>query len=492
MSIEDIDIFFYLLNIVPGFSSEIRLVTKEENEIIEIHPLKTEHTGNNSFTLEDFFNHILPEEIGVRNIDISKITFLELSKCNLIDLPIACTKLNLKYLGLSHNNFEHVPLCLYNGLKNLESIDLSYNQIKNFDLEPDCMSHVRKMRLNNNKFDNVPKWFLMFRCTNMEEFNYSQNKAKTYKYMKNSFNVNLLKLKKLELVSSCLIDDDFNLLKCFKHLQYLDISNVTSPHTNRFHDLDDLFVKPKWKELTVLKLNNLSLSLFPEGIAWIESLRELYAAGNSLSWLSESIEYLVNLEVLVVSNNTLVSLPKCLTSLERLTVLQASNNYIDGVPDFSSMLNLKTLDLYGNSLEMISFNVNTVDFVDLEFNYCETKEFKKFSLYEEKKNNLREKYSFAERYDGVKIRQSDDSTDSYSEMDSYYDSMDENTNSAPVVVDETENWDLPSKTWNVHSDIDSEDERWQGEEIKTYLGKTCETKRVYVSDDDWMFEDCDS
>lgn len=477
--------------IVSGFSSAIRLTTKEENEVIEIHPLDTENNNIKSFTIEYLFNHILLEGICDTNIDVSKITILELSDCSLTDLPVACKKLNLKHLDLSHNSFEHVPLCLYNGLKELESLDLSYNQIKNFDLEPDCLPHIRKMKLNNNKFENAPKWFLMFRCTSMEEFDYSQNKSKNYKYLKNSFNLNLLQLKKLELVSSCLIDDDFSLLKCFRQLQYLDISNVTSSHINRFNDLDELFVKPKWKELTVLKLNNLSLSLFPEGIAWIESLRELYASDNSLSWLPDGIEFLVNLEVLVVSNNSLVSLPKCLESMERLTVLQVSNNCIDGVPDFSSMTNLKTLDLFSNSLEMVSFNINTVEFVDLEGNYCDTREFKNFSLYAEKKNSLRKKYSLDKRSDGLQIRQSEDSTSSSSESDENYDSVSKNVNSVVVTVDETEDWDLPSETFKVQLDIDSEDERWQGEKTKTNWKSSCETKRVYISDDDWMFEDYD-
>ncbi|KAJ8920826.1 hypothetical protein NQ315_015616 [Exocentrus adspersus] len=495
-----------------GFGCEIRLVAKERDATIEIYPADSkENNGTHLFTIE----HLIGDPLGKNcdtSIDISRISSVELSRCDLTDLPEYFKKLNLKYLGLSRNKLSKVPVCLYSGLNYLESLDLSNNQIQNFDMEPACLPYLKKVILDFNKFDVAPKWFLTFRCTNMEEFSYSHNKAKHYNFMKNSFNMNLLKLKKLVLVNSCLIDPDFKLLKCFRQLQHLDISNqrislnTPSTHCNRFEDLDDLFVKPKWKELNVLKLNNLSISIFPEGVAWIESLQELYIFDNCISWLPDDIQYLVNLKILNVSTNELISLPKVMPSMQNLTALQVSNNSIDFAPDFSSMSNLKTLDLYNNCLSSVSFNVDTVSFVDVEGNYCDTMELENYSLYEQKKKALRREYSsMEERSDGPKEqRENLDEYDEYYEknkcMSDFYEFYEQSGKASSdcgeqsVAFDENENWDLPPKIRKSHSDIDSDDDKWQGEEDKPgkrHSSRTKEKVKVYVSDDDWMFIDCD-
>ncbi|KAJ8927518.1 hypothetical protein NQ314_020015 [Rhamnusium bicolor] len=361
-------------------------------------------------------------------------------------------------------------------------------------MEPECLPFVKVVRLNNNNFENIPKWFLTFRCTNLEEFNYSCNKANHYKYLKNSFCLNLIKLKKLELRNSCLIDRDYDFLKCFKSISYLDISNeglTTRNCLNKFHELDELFVKPKWKELHILRLESLSISLFPEGIAWIETLRELYLTNNNLSWLLDDIQFLVNLEVLDISNNSIVAIPSTLVSLVNLTVLRASDNSIESVFDFSLMHNLKTLDLYNNLLDTIAFSMDTIDFVDLEGNYYDTKHFENYSAYEEKKNFLRNRYSY-QRYDGPKtVLETFTSSSSDSDEDAYYERSlkIDCTSSNLISIDETENWDLPVKSKMKNPEIDSVDDDWQGEDKKFYLKGYSKKDRVYVSDDDWMFID---
>ncbi|KAJ8946666.1 hypothetical protein NQ318_019978 [Aromia moschata] len=389
-------------------ASESKLICKKNKETLEVRSHKSDNCDIENFiSLDYLFDYLIPERICDITVDISKIAVLELSHCNLTELPIACKKLKLKHLGVSHNKLTEVPLCLYSGLKSLESLDLSHNEIESFDIEPECLPCIKIVKLNNNKFSNAPKWLLMFRCTNLEEFNYSHNKAEHY-----------------------------NVSKC---LNYLDISNEGTTFANKFDELDDLFVKPKWKEMTVLRLNYLSLSILPEGIVWIYGLKELYITNNYLSWLPDNIGFLTNLEVLDISDNAIVAVPQNIRYLEKLHTLLASNNSIDSVPDLSEMLNLKILDLYNNLLDSaVIFNSNTVELIDLGNNYCNTQNLQDYETYKEK--------IIEARYDGTKnyVKRSESSSSCRSD-DEYYFDNDEIVTTYPATVDDTEDWDLPVK-----------------------------------------------
>ncbi|KAJ8973257.1 hypothetical protein NQ317_015702 [Molorchus minor] len=481
-----------------GSRSEIvgsRIAYKENDDVIEINSLLPQLCDNTeSLSIDYLFEYIIPERESEITIDITKISVLDLSHCNLTALPIDCKKLNLKHLGLAHNELKEVPLCLYSGLKYLESLDLSYNSIELFDMEPECLPYIKIIKLNNNKFENVPKWFLMFKCTNLEEFNYSHNKSKHYKYLKGSINISRMKLQKLELINSRLIDEDYSLLKCYKFLKFLDISNEDKAHINTFNELDELFVKPHWKELTVLKLNSLSLSIFPEGIAWMCSLAELYITDNSLSWLPDGLQYLINLEVLDISCNGIIAIPEFMLSLQRLRALLASDNFIQVVPDFAQMNNLKTLDLYHNSLDEITFNFTSIDSVDLEYNYYDTKGLENYCTYKEKVSRLRKEFRREERYNAPKIFEEQDSiSPATSDSEENYEKWKGVVRTVPIGIEETENWDLPAKVKLKNPEIDSIDDEWQGEDNNLRLSKSCESKtKIYISDDDWMFVDCEN
>ncbi|CAH1977844.1 unnamed protein product [Acanthoscelides obtectus] len=439
--------------------------------------------NDKSNNCEKALNYLLSSSIKLEaSLDINNITILELSHCCLTEVPQYLKQLKLKHLGLAHNKLQQVPLCLYSGLKYLESLDLSHNSISEFGMEPDCVFSLKLLKLNHNSFKDLPKWLLNFKSTNLEDFNYSCNKASHYNFKKNSFNLNVTKVKRVKLRNTDMIDSDFAFLRCFKQLEHLDISNKYYKYSNRFKDIDDLFVKQVWKQLTVLKLNDLSISFFPEGILWLESLKELSIQKNVISWFPDGIQYMVNLEVLDISNNTLVAIPKEILELQSLKVLKAARNSIDQVPDLFSMKNLSTLDLYDNLLDTLKYNLQTVEYVDLEFNYLDTVEFG--DSYSEKKISYREKYGYS-RMDGVQMRCEHWSRSSFT--------SEESGSELRIVASEDidlEDWDAPSEVRQTSPDIDSADEDWQGDEIcrvKTIV----QTERVYVPDEDWMFEDAD-
>lgn len=457
-----------------GFELETRLVTKEKPEAVEV-----------KFTLEKLFHYFLTK------YDIStliKITSIDLSNCKLKDLPPECSVLNLKQINLSHNRLERIPAFLYNGHKTLELLDLSYNRIRDFDREPDCINNIKIINLSNNKLSNVPKWFLMFKAVSLQEFNYSNNAAKHYNYFKNSFNSTRNRLLKLVLKSCHLLDNDFTFLRQFKHLRYLDIGNDQECTSNIFGEIDEVFVKLKWNKLVVLKLEYLGISIFPTGILWLETLIELHLSGNCMSWLPDDIQYMINLQVLDVSKNSLGCLPVNLITLNDLIIIKASCNFLQVCPDFRLMPQLEVLDLYNNCLEEVSINLANMKFVDLEYNFLNTEKFDFFEEYVKKRNKYREIGQY--RKDGSKLEtgsECDFEPEKEDVLDEYSSDEEISVISEPFVI---ENWDQDgSYTPHIRNpNVDSDDD-WTGEEVTKKERRDISSEKVYVLDEDWMFED---
>ncbi|XP_023025126.2 uncharacterized protein [Leptinotarsa decemlineata] len=475
-------------------------ISKAGTESIEIYSVTDQKdSSGDTFSVDYLFNIILVKEPSSPDIDLRNISVLQLSHCGLTDLPKSCCNLNLRKLDLSHNRLSEVPICLYSGLKHLEILNLSHNVISSFHLEPECVASIRTLKLNNNCFNSLPKWVLMFRCTNLEELNYSTNKADNYSYLKNSYNLNIMRLKKLKLRNCHLIQADYAFLRCFKPLTYLDISNKHDKFINKLNEVDELFVRPKWRHLQILKMNNLSLAFFPEGIAWLENLTELHMKDNCISWLPDGIEFMVNLIVLDVSNNDMVAIPEKLTKLEGLEVLKASDNYITSVPDFTFMSALRVLDLYDNSIELISFNPETVMEIDLENNYLNTEDLQDCD-YEAKRDRMRmERMFLFNRLIGPKLgceslspsRTYTSSLNSEDELDTRIDELDTNILCSKSVDDE-EDWDLPRKEIERSPEIDSDDHEWTGSEDGHVRKPKAVTEKLYIADEDWMFVDVDT
>lgn len=419
---------------------------------------------------------------------ITKITSLDLSNCDIKDLPTECSVLHLKRINLSHNRLKRVPGFLFNGLKNLDLLDLSYNEIEDFDREPDCINNIKIVNLSNNRLKNVPKWLLMFKAVSLEEFSYSHNNATHYNYLKNSFNSTRSRLLKLELINCSLIDSDFKFIRQFKRLRYLDIGNEREDTSNNFREIDELFVKLKWRELFVLRVENLGISIFPTGILWLESLIELHLFGNCISWLPNDIEYMINLQVLDVSKNSLVYLPDTLVVLTDLKIIKACYNFLQVCPDFSLMPQLEILDMYNNYLEDVTLKIDNLKFIDFENNLLNTETFDFYKVYVKKKNQYRETINLYRR-DGIIFEKTTehDCDSEKEESDDYSTDEELNVGSEPLII---ENWDqdVSYTQKNRNPNIESDDD-WIGEEVSKEVRRSVCAEKVYVLDEDWMFED---
>lgn len=418
-----------------------------------------------------------------------KITILDLSFCDLTDLPRTLKLLHLKVLNVSNNKLTKIPSCLYaGGLGSLQSLDLSHNQITEFNIQPDCVTNLKSLKLNNNKFTNIPGWFLTFRCTSLEELDYSENNATHYNFLKHSCKFQSLSLKKLVLKSACLIDIDFVWLKLLKHLEFLDISNGDLKFVNKFKELSLLFTKPLWINLKVLNLSHLNLAFFPEDLFWITSLTELYVSYNGLSWFPDGIEYLDKLEVLDASHNELIILPHSISQLESLRVLIASHNKMDEIPQMP--VNLEVLDAYENSISNINMaSLNHVKHIDLDCNCFDVN----CDDYYTKRDSFRILYNQTSRISYVKVpKYTETYFSGYSSSDSdlEYDECEKSGNHTESLDDE-EDWNseyaISSKNQTI---VELSDDDFTGySEIQKLSSKP--SIHLYCEDEDWLFEDAD-
>lgn len=320
---------------------------------------------------------------------------------------------------------------------------------------------------------------------------YSNNKAKHYVYLKNRVNSVVNKLLKLQLGNCQLIDSDYSFLRQFKYLRYLDIGNSTYKYSNNFEEIDELFINLKWKHLLVLKASYLRIVIFPKGILWLESLVELYINDNYISWIPEDIKYMINLEILEVSRNYLVSLPGNLIYLNELKIIKANENVLEDTPNFTLMKHLEVLDLYANKLVEISIELTSLTFVDIEHNFFNTQELDIYLQYLEKKEAYRKTF-LNSRTDGLNYVPSICDSDSYkgsSEDDILDESRKLFNSDESVIVEDWEEYREPCQNYRC-SFIDSDDD-WNGEEVQIKSNNLEISEKIYVMDEDWMFDDAD-
>lgn len=169
--------------------------------------------------------------------EFGAIAMLDLTKCGINSFPDV-RELNLKTLILAENALEEVPCWLYSRLGNLEVLDLSYNLIKNFDMEPACRESIVVLKLNNNKLHNLPLWIWTLSCPKLKEVIYSNN------YLKKIKPTVEVEVTKLGMCSSQVQPCDFSFLRKIQTLEELNLSNSDTERTqNRLGDVQKLLEK---------------------------------------------------------------------------------------------------------------------------------------------------------------------------------------------------------------------------------------------------------
>lgn len=131
-----------------------------------------------------------------------------------------------------------------------------------------------------------------------------------------------------------------------------------------WEELEEIIEKARIDQASELDLSHRQLTLLPDSIGNIYTLKELYIEGNKLTELPESIGNLANLTELSLENNSLSYLPESIGNLSNLTHLFLSCNYINRLPgNFGNLRNLIELELGYNNLDNLPKSI--IDFSNL-------------------------------------------------------------------------------------------------------------------------------
>ena len=252
---------------------KLRALEIQENPITSI-PYQDFYPWNmTSLSLSKAKLASIPGELFLK---LSKLEKLDLSENNLTQIPKEISMLTkLIYLSLARNKLEGLP-SEFSLLKNLKTLDLHSNNIRDFVAGTGNME-LTYLNLSSNAFGNF--------SINGEFY---QNLSVDSKLAKS-------------LMFFIVADNQFNnstwpLFNCLHNLKVLNISY------NNFTDISNL------------KLENLS---------------ELYASGNKLTSLSsDTVLKWMSLKTLMLNGNQLLTLPAELSKLSQLTVFDVGSNQL--------------------------------------------------------------------------------------------------------------------------------------------------------------------
>lgn len=227
----------------------------------------------------------------------------------------------LRKIVWTDSNISSVEINLFDGLYNLEYIDLSRNEIKRTDHGLFArLSRLKHLNLSRNHIDDVPR-FTFADLENLEVLDVSHNR--------------------LQVIP-------FQVFGPMIRLQYLDISY------NKLATFLDYYFKPN-RQLKTLFLNNNSLvKITPNALVNLEELETLDISSNKLDYLHKSLfDTLEQLRDLDLSYNNLLNISQdAFKNLKKLTTLNIGGNRLKVMPSMLFQHNENLLTIYLDHTEI--------------------------------------------------------------------------------------------------------------------------------------------
>lgn len=280
----------------------------------------------------------------------SPITFLDLSRCNLYDIPmeefdpglieldISYNKLDdlnpllmrcnhLKVLNLSDNQLKSIPDALSDAFKNLQDLNLSHNHFETIPTVIGCFQFIQCLDLSNNPIEKILDGTIT-ELTNLREL-----RLNTCAIVFLPANIGrLVNLETLELRENYL--ENFPpTIKLLHKLKLLDLGKQFKINVI------------KWKFNNILLSGRNNFEELPLELGQLTALQELILDENNLCDISP-IGDLVNLKHLDIASNRLDMFPLEITKCSALEILDGDGNDFDVLPDaIGNLKNLQRLNL---------------------------------------------------------------------------------------------------------------------------------------------------
>ncbi|MFX1390665.1 MAG: leucine-rich repeat domain-containing protein [Promethearchaeota archaeon] len=263
-------------------------------------------------------------------------------------------------------------------LKQLEALDLRFNNLIKLSEITNESSSLKSLDLSYNKLLSIPKSIVKIRS--LKKLNLKSNRLRS---LPNSIK-NFSGLETLILRNNILTQIPSS-IKSLKNLRILDLHGNKLDSFNFILNVSIRELELGWnnfkelpkeiKSLTLLKKLGLSgnkLVSLPKWISVFQSLKSLDLYDNEIYELPNSIGFLKSLEKLVLRNNHLTILPDSMKNLENLKILNLSWNNFFSLPEWIGELSsLEEINLWGNKLESLPESIcslSNLKLLDLSFN----------------------------------------------------------------------------------------------------------------------------
>ena len=344
------------LTLAPSSTSDSKTYTCDhEGEVIELNLSKCD--------LEEVPNLLAFEKLQILNLSYNKISHIEgLDKLtNLKSLELRGNQLthiegldkltNLKSLNLWNNQLTRIEGL--DKLTNLKSLDLGWNQITSIE-GLDTLANLDSLDLSCNQITSIEG---LDKLTNLKSLNLIDNQLTRIEGLDKLANLDSLELS----------DNQLTHIEGLDKLDNLKSLNLSCNQITRIEALDKL------ANLRSLNLWNNQLTRI-EGLDKLANLRSLNLWNNQLTRI-EGLDKLANLDSLDLSSNQITSIE----GLDKLTNLQSlglSDNQLTRIEGLDKLVNLQSLDLSGNQLTRIEgldklTNLQSLDLSDNQLTHIE-------------------------------------------------------------------------------------------------------------------------
>ena len=324
-----IDISNLKLEIIPKevFDPNVDLEGVNWWEMVDINKLDASNNllSENSFNDEEYNLSLMSYLISLR-FSNNKFNFIPRSLYQLS---------NLKLLDMSGNNITEIDGNLLKGLSSLVELDLSKNKIKfipnsiqflvflevlkfsNNQLleipeELGCLTRLKKLFLNENSLQFLPK-NIFSKMIGLEEIYIYKNRLENICDSSSSIFDNMKHLKFLDIHSNYL-----TIFNIFTEMPILDSLLLSYNQISKINGLDQC------SNLTNLDLNNNKITEFPPDILKLKKLSTLNLQNNDLNSIPNTLGLMNNLVRLNIEGNPL----KRLVGKMRNCSTQELKNYL--------------------------------------------------------------------------------------------------------------------------------------------------------------------
>jgi Leucine-rich repeat (LRR) protein len=323
--------------------------TKNESEKSQLQPVY--YTNNTTHLTTSVPKENWTEEFK----KISKLPFLtslKLSNSYITQIPQSIIVMpRLESLDLSYNQIKNIYIPDYTGrTTNLTSLNLNNNLISDISDRIEELRELIELDLSNNQITIIPgldfanEIINICLLTKLQKLNLGLNKIIN---IPESLS-NLSDLKELHLFTNCIS----TIPKCFGkliNLQELDLSN------NRITKIPDCI--GQLTNLRKLSLGGNQITNIPDHIGKLTNLLELNLTGNQISNVPDCVGLLTNLQKLYFINNQITKIPDCIGLLTNLQDLYFIKNQIKSIPAILGRLTRCKFYFFNNPIEYIPPNV---------------------------------------------------------------------------------------------------------------------------------------